>query len=249
MELLGEVNIEAPQERVWAALNDPLVLKACIPGCESLTDESPDTRRATVMIKVGPVRARFAGKVTLSEMTPPSACVMKFEGSGGAAGMASGSAKVTLTPSGEQGQATLLSYAVNASVGGKLGQIGGRMIDASARQLSEQFFAALRGQLEPVAVPAMESAGGEILAPAGSMTSTASAGEQAIQVPPASAPAASIRPTAGRSPEASTHSAPAQQTQPQGGQSQAYWLAFGVVLGSLATGFGVWLATQLLHKI
>ncbi|MBC7380348.1 MAG: carbon monoxide dehydrogenase subunit G [Burkholderiaceae bacterium] len=244
MELLGEVNIQAPQERVWAALNDAEVLKACIPGCESLTDESPDTRRATVMIKIGPVRARFAGKVTLSEMTPPSSCLMKFEGSGGAAGMASGSAKVTLTPQGADGQATLLAYAVNASVGGKLGQIGGRMIDASARQLSDQFFAALRGQLEPEVAPALESAGGEMLAPTAPTAPTASAAGHVTPVPPATAPATSTHPPPGRSPQA-----PSPNAQPQGAVSQAYWLALGVVLGSLATGFGVWLAAQLLHKV
>jgi carbon monoxide dehydrogenase subunit G len=236
MELLGEVKIQAPQERVWVALNDPQVLKACIPGCESLTDESPDTRRATVMIKVGPVRARFAGKVTLSEMTPPSGCLMKFEGSGGAAGMASGSAKVTLTPQGADGQATLLTYAVNASVGGKLGQIGGRMIDASARQLSDQFFAALRGQLEPEVIAVVEPQG-ENAVPAVVDASAAT---------PAATPAPATRPTPGTSPQAPIPHV--SGAQPQGGFSQAWWLALGVVLGSLSTGFGVWLAVQLLHK-
>ena len=249
MELLGEVKIESPLERVWAALNDPQVLKACIPGCESLTDESPDTRRATVMVKIGPVRARFAGKVTLSEMKPPSACLMRFEGSGGAAGMASGSAKVTLEPNGVNGQGTLLSYAVNASVGGKLGQIGGRMIDASARQLSDQFFAALRGQLEPAAVPALAPVGGENHAAVSAGFPAASTAEPDTQLPPALASATLAQPAADRSQQASAYTPPAPNAKIHNGKSQAFWLAIGVVLGSLATGFGVWLATQLLHKI
>ena len=137
MELTGEVIIDAPRERVWSALNDASALQACIPGCEEVIDESPTVRRARVMVKMGPVRARFNGRVTLSEVEPPSRCVMSFEGSGGAAGMASGRSQVELheaTPDG-----TRLTYTVKASVGGKLGQVGGRMIDASAKQLADQF--------------------------------------------------------------------------------------------------------------
>jgi len=149
MELTGEIIIPAPRESVWSALNDASTLQACIPGCEEVIDESPTVRRARVMIKVGPVRARFNGRVTLSEIEPPSRCVMSFEGSGGAAGMASGRSEVELheTPDG-----TRLTYTVKASVGGKLGQIGGRMIDASAKQLADQFFAALGTQLKPAPV-------------------------------------------------------------------------------------------------
>ncbi len=161
MELTGEIIIPAPRESVWSALNDASTLQACIPGCEEVIDESPTVRRARVMIKVGPVRARFNGRVTLSEIEPPSRCVMSFEGSGGAAGMASGRSQVELheTPDG-----TRLTYTVKASVGGKLGQIGGRMIDASAKQLADQFFAALGTQLKPAAVLEPEIA--EQLAPA-----------------------------------------------------------------------------------
>lgn len=149
MELTGEIIIDAPRESVWSALNDASTLQACIPGCEEVIDESPTVRRARVMIKVGPVRARFNGRVTLSEVEPPCRCVMSFEGSGGAAGMASGKSQVELheTPEG-----TRLAYTVKASVGGKLGQIGGRMIDASAKQLADQFFVALAAQLRPLPV-------------------------------------------------------------------------------------------------
>ena len=146
MELTGEVAIAAPRERVWAALNDRAVLQACIPGCEEVIDESATVRKARVMVKVGPVRARFSGRVTLSEVEPPQRCVMGFEGSGGAAGVASGSSQVELR---EQGGDTRVTYTVKAAVGGRLGQVGGRMIDASAKQLADQFFAALRAQLAP----------------------------------------------------------------------------------------------------
>jgi len=148
MDLAGEVAIPAPRERVWQALNDPAVLRACIPGCEDLVEESPTVRRARVLVKVGPVRARFEGRMTLSEVEAPQRCVLGFEGSGGAAGIASGRSQVELH---EEGAGTRITYAVKAAVGGKLGQIGGRMIDASARQLADQFFAALQRELTPAA--------------------------------------------------------------------------------------------------
>ena len=146
MELIGEVLIGAPRREVWAALNNPVVLQACIPGCEQVTDESPTVRLVKLMVKMGPVRARFSGRVTQSEVLEPENCVMSFEGSGGAAGIASGRSQVALF---EEGSSTRLTYTVKASVGGKLGQIGGRMMDASAKQLADQFFAALSTQLSP----------------------------------------------------------------------------------------------------
>lgn len=154
MELNGEVVIGAPRERVWQALNDSSMLQACIPGCEEIVDESPTERRARVMVKMGPVRARFSGRVLLSEITPPSSCVMSFEGSGGAAGMASGRSQVQLH---EDPAGTRLTYTVKASVAGKLGQIGGRLMDASAKQLADQFFAALQAQMAPPAPATAET--------------------------------------------------------------------------------------------
>ena len=156
MELIGEVAMNAPRERVWAALNDAAVLQACIPGCEQVSDESPDVRLVRVMVKMGPVRARFNGRITMSEVEAPQRCVMAFEGSGGAAGMASGRSQVELR---EAGAGTVLTYTVKASVGGKLGQIGGRMMDASAKQLADQFFAALREHLSPSALVEAEADG------------------------------------------------------------------------------------------
>ena len=149
MELTGEIVIDAPRKSVWSALNDASVLQACIPGCEQVTDESPTVRLVKLMVKMGPVRARFSGRVTQSEVLEPESCVMSFEGSGGAAGMASGRSQVALF---DEGSSTRLTYTVKASVGGKLGQIGGRMMDASAKQLADQFFAALGTQLSPAPV-------------------------------------------------------------------------------------------------
>jgi carbon monoxide dehydrogenase subunit G len=151
MDLAGQVAIDAPRERVWAALNDSVVLRACIPGCEELVDESAAVRRARVLLKMGPVRARFDGRLTIADMAAPERCALLFEASGGAAGTASGRSQVELH---EDGAGTRVTYTVKAAVGGKLGQVGGRMIDASARQLADQFFAALRAHLAPVTAPA-----------------------------------------------------------------------------------------------
>ena len=132
--------VPAPQAKVWAALNDPAILKACIPGCEKLEMTSPTDMTATVVIKVGPVKASFSGKVTLSDLDPPNGYRISGEGSGGVAGFAKGGASVTLTPDGLG--ATNLHYKVDAQIGGKLAQLGGRLIDSTATKLAGEFFAA-----------------------------------------------------------------------------------------------------------
>ena len=137
MKMNGEQLIAAPRSRVWDALNDPEVLKQCIPGCQSLEKESAERLKATVAIKIGPIGAKFAGAVTLSELDPPSSYVISGEGQGGTAGFARGSAKVTLT---EEGDATRLTYDVDAEVGGRLAQVGGPIVDATAKQLAGTFF-------------------------------------------------------------------------------------------------------------
>jgi carbon monoxide dehydrogenase subunit G len=137
MELKDSRDIAAPPEVVWAAILDPEVLKACVPGCESMTG-SPETGfEAVVVQKVGPVSARFTGTVTLSDIVPGKGCTISGEGKGGAAGFARGAAKVALEPS-EKG--TRLSYEVEAKVGGKLAQIGSRIIDGFARKMADDFF-------------------------------------------------------------------------------------------------------------
>jgi carbon monoxide dehydrogenase subunit G len=139
MEMSGENRIPASREKVWAALNDPAVLKASIPGCQALEKLSDTEMTATVQAKVGPVKATFNGHVTLSNIDPPNGYTITGEGKGGVAGFAKGGADVKLTPDGD---GTILAYKVNAQVGGKLAQIGGRLIDATARQMADQFFAA-----------------------------------------------------------------------------------------------------------
>ena len=138
MELEGVYNLRADREKVWAALNDPEILKQCIPGCETLTKASDTNFSASVVAKVGPVKAKFSGEVELTELSPPSSYKISGEGKGGAAGFASGSADVKLEESDDGG--TVLSYMVNAQVGGKLAQIGSRLIDSTAKKLSREFF-------------------------------------------------------------------------------------------------------------
>ena len=137
MEMTGEYRIAASRETVWKALNDPDVLKECIPGCEELEKVSDTEFTAKVKAKVGPVSARFAGAVTLEDLNPPKSYAIVGEGKGGAAGFAKGGAKVTLE---EDGDATVLRYEAEAKVGGKLAQIGSRLIAGTAKKLANQFF-------------------------------------------------------------------------------------------------------------
>lgn len=145
MDLTGDYRIGAPREALWAALNDAEVLKACIPGCEELNKTSDTEFTARVVAKIGPVKAGFGGKVTLSDIDPPNGYTISGEGQGGAAGFAKGGAKVSLE-SVENGAATILHYKVDAQIGGKLAQIGSRLVEGSARKLADEFFAAFAAQ-------------------------------------------------------------------------------------------------------
>ena len=138
MDMTGEFRIPAPREAVWKGLNDPDILKRSIAGCEELDKISDTEFVAKVTAKVGPVKARFAGKVTLSDLDPPRGYKITGEGQGGAAGFAKGSAAVQLEP---DSAGTLLKYTVNAAIGGKLAQIGARLIDGAAHKMAEDFFA------------------------------------------------------------------------------------------------------------
>ena len=137
MDMSGERRIPAPREKVWAALNDPEVLKASIPGCESLEKLSDTDLKATASVKIGPIAARFTGKVQLLDLDPPNSYRIAGEGQGGVAGFAKGGAVVHLV---EEGAFTLLHYDVKAQVGGKIAQLGARLIDASAKQMADAFF-------------------------------------------------------------------------------------------------------------
>jgi hypothetical protein len=137
MDMTGSQRIEASREVVYAALNDVDILRQCIPGCETVEMTSENEMTAKVTLKIGPVKASFSGKVTLSDLDPPNGYTISGEGSGGAAGFAKGGAKVSLEADGD---ATVLHYTVDAQIGGKLAQLGGRLIDATSKKLAGDFF-------------------------------------------------------------------------------------------------------------
>jgi carbon monoxide dehydrogenase subunit G len=134
----GEERIAAPVQKVWEALNDPAMLKACIPGCQSLEKKSDTELAATVVLKVGPIKATFAGEVTLKNLNPPNSYTISGEGKGGIAGFAKGGADVKLTADGPN--ATILNYEAKADVGGKIAQLGSRLIVSTSKKLAGQFF-------------------------------------------------------------------------------------------------------------
>jgi carbon monoxide dehydrogenase subunit G len=144
MELQGERLIPASVPDTWAALNDTEVLKACIAGCESLEREGNDKMNAVMAVKVGPVSAKFKGKVQLTNVNAPTSYTLNFDGQGGVAGHGKGSADVTLSP---QGQGTKLKYVARAQVGGKLAQVGSRLIDSAAAKIADGFFAAFESKM------------------------------------------------------------------------------------------------------
>jgi len=155
MELQGERLIPASVDATWAALNDPATLKACIAGCESLERTGDDAFTAVVALKVGPVSARFKGNLQMTNIQPPTGYTINFDGQGGVAGFGKGSADVALTPDGAN---TLLKYNARATVGGKMAQVGARLIDAAAGKITDDFFKAFEAQLQPAAAPAGEVA-------------------------------------------------------------------------------------------
>jgi len=159
MQMNDSQRIPASKEKVWAALNDPDILKQCIPGCQALEMTSPTEMSATVVFKVGPVKATFGGKVTLSDLDPPNSYRISGEGSGGVAGFAKGGATVRLES--ESAEVTILHYAVDAQIGGKLAQLGGRLIDSTAKKLAGEFFTSFGAVVGGEAGASAEVDGGE----------------------------------------------------------------------------------------
>lgn len=214
MHMTGEQRIAAPRQRVWEALNDPETLRASIPGCQTLTKEGDDRFIATVEVKIGPIGARFKGDVSLTDLEPGKGYTITGQGNGGIAGSAKGSAKVQLS---DDGAGTLISYVVEAEVGGRMAQLGGPIIDATAKNLSAKFFSKF----------------GEIVSGASEATTAGSA------APPASAPAATPAPALTAAPRTST----AAPIAASGGFPIAWVLALvcGVLAGVLigqGHGFG-----------
>ena len=192
MEMTGEFRIPAPRQRVWEALNDPEILKQSIPGCQALEKVSDTEFNGKVVASVGPVRATFGGKVMLSDLDPPQSYTISGEGNGGVAGFAKGGAKVNLA---EDGGATVLHYEVQAQVGGKLVQVGSRLIDGVARKMASDFFGRFAAAVAPEPTPA---------AAAEPMKSEAAA----------AAPAAEIEPVASEIPPPAAEPTPAGRRLP-----------------------------------
>lgn len=189
MEMKGEQRIAAPRAKVWEALNDAEVLRQCIPGCQSLEKEG-DRMKAVVEIKIGPIGARFNGAVTISDANPPESYTISGEGQGGTVGNAKGGAKVRLA---EVDGGTLLSYEVDAQVGGRLAQLGGPIIDATAKQLAGKFFTKFGDVVEgppagaPAAAPTAVAGEAPVVASA-----AAPVAAPAVQYVTASAPAPGV---------------------------------------------------------
>lgn len=213
MDMTGEYRIPASRETVWQALNDPEVLKRSIPGCEELQKTSDTEMTAKVATKVGPVSARFSGKVTLSDINPPVSYKISGEGQGGVAGFAKGGAEVTLV---SEGSETVLKYKATAQVGGKLAQIGSRLIDSTAKKMADQFFGKF----------VEEVAGARPVVPAAGTVP----GSAAAETPPEAGPMpAGIPGAEAVKPEPSREPRPASLVQPapaaSGGIKPAVWIA------------------------
>lgn len=162
MEMTGEQRIPAPRQKVWEGLNDPEVLRRCIPGCQELVKESDTEMTAIAVVKVGPISARFQGRVTLSDIDPPNGYRITGEGQGGVAGHARGGAVVRLK---EDGDETILTYEVSAQIGGRLAQLGGRMIDATARTMAGAFFKQFAQELvSPTQAPQVDAGAAPVAA-------------------------------------------------------------------------------------
>ena len=174
MDLTGEYRIPAPRDDVWRALNDPNILKQCIPGCESVEKLSDTEFTAKVVLKIGPMSAKFSGKGTLSNLDPPKGYKITGEGQGGVAGFGKGTADVTLD---EDGDATVLHYKAAAQVGGKMAQLGARLIDSTTKKLADEFFGKFAQVVSPAAAPSPEevpeAAGGAPVTPAKAPSSSA----------------------------------------------------------------------------
>lgn len=226
MQLSGDVQIAAPRARVWRCLNDDDLLARCIPGCDEIEAISDTERTVRVAVKVGPVRAKFAGQLRMEQVRPEVGCVMHFEGSGGAAGLARGSSSVELAdaPGG-----TRLSYTAEAVVAGKLGQVGGRMIDAAAKQMADQFFQAFQQQL---------AAEGAVVA---AVTPAVDATPVRMKSAPTLAAAGASAGAERRAVLADRTRPPPQEPQPLRESVRLLWF----LMGSLSTALAMWFGARL----
>ncbi len=225
MDMTGEYRLNASREAVYDALNDPEILKQCIPGCEEIEKTSDTELTARVVAKVGPVKAKFSGAVTLSDLNRPESYTISGEGKGGAAGFAKGGAKVRLEP---DGTGTLMHYEVHADIGGKLAQLGSRLIDGTAKKMAKDFFETFAGLVDG---KGMAESAAEPAPPPETVPEIASEA--------AEAPEAEVTPEP--APEPVKAAEPVQTPQPaeSGGASPKVWIIVAIVLIALALGFGI----------
>ena len=227
MDMTGEYRIPAPRQRVWEALNDPETLKAAIPGCEELNKLSDNEMEAKVRAKVGPVSATFTGKVTLSDLNPPESYRISGEGKGGAAGFAKGGAEVNLT---EDGSDTILRYAAKADVGGKLAQIGSRLIQGTAKKMADDFFgkfSAIVAERHAAEAPPPPPPGPPPIEPAPAAPDLAAAAASTVPPQPAAPRPVAFQPEQ-RPPQVTTPKVPAPTAKP--GQPWYVWLIGLIIL-------------------
>jgi uncharacterized protein len=226
MEIIGTQTIPAPRATVWAALNDPEVLKKCLPGCESVERTADDEFKVVVVTSIGPLRARFNGVLRLTEVNAPVSCVMVFEGQGGAVGFGKGSSAVTLT---ETPEGTALAYSAQAHVGGKLAQVGSRLIESVAKKMTDDFFKAFRKQLAPDAVPDAQAVGSA--SAAGGALGSAALANSSDGAAASTAHASSIAAAS----TSSSSSANQDNNSNQRPMVPAWWLALAALIGSATT--------------
>lgn len=151
MDMSNSVTLPAPQATVWAALNDPQILKQCVPGCESIAPTGDNAYQVAMTVSIGPVKAKFKGNLRLTDIDAPNAYTINFDGQGGVAGFGKGTARVTLTP---EASGTRLDYLVNAQIGGKIAQLGSRLVDGASKKMADDFFEAFRVALAAATAPA-----------------------------------------------------------------------------------------------
>lgn len=223
MEIIGKKIIPSKRETVWHALNDPVILKLCLPGCESVEKVGNDEFKVTIKTAIGPLRARFQGSLKMTEVHAPESCVMLFEGQGGAVGFGKGSSSVTLRSVDE---GTELSYEAKAQVGGKLAQVGSRLIDSVAKKMTDDFFKAFVEQLNPPQTALSTAVLAQ--APLGSVAASGTTSLSAKETSATNLPVAGAGANLGSSAAGPTVVTPSSEVP----MVPAWWLAPAAILGA-----------------
>jgi carbon monoxide dehydrogenase subunit G len=244
MNITGTQTIAAPRQLVWEALNDPNVLKRCLPGCQSVERVTPEELKVVMAAAIGPLRARFNGVLRMTDVQAPSACTMVFEGQGGAIGFGKGQSSVKLSESAGQ---TELTYSAEAQVGGKLAQVGSRLIDGVARKMADDFFKAFKTQLAAPTSAATDSAPANAGKPAEPVAAAAPVPPSPVRVPTEPAADVAVAPLASASSGVAATSASSGVAATSASSAPTvmvpgWWLGVAAGFGSLATIAGLLLA-------